>query len=148
MLFPAGNNVDYASLYLEQDRGDEQEGGKPAEGWAACVQFTLVLWNRNDPTIKVLLSKALGTLHFFKDHNSNFFVAAHHRFNAEESDWGFTRFAELRKLFHPSWEDKGRPMIENESVNITAYLRIYKDPTGVLWHNFFKSEITDLYCKV
>lgn len=66
-------------------------------------------------------------------------TAAQHRFNAEESDWGFTRFGDLRKLFMASWEDKGRPMIENEAVNITAYVRIYKDPTGVLWHNFIKS---------
>lgn len=29
-------------------------------------------------------------------------------------------------------------MIENDAVNVTAYLRIYKDPTGVLWHNFIK----------
>lgn len=27
-------------------------------------------------------------------------------------------------------------MVENDAVNITAYVRIYKDPTGVLWHNF------------
>ena len=65
-------------------------------------------------------------------------VAAQHRFNAEESDWGFTRFGELRKLLAPSYEGKGRPMIENETVNITAYVRIYKDETGVLWHNFIK----------
>ena len=66
-------------------------------------------------------------------------AAANHRFNAEEADWGFTRFAEIRKMFAPSWEGKGRPMVENDAVNITAYLRIYKDPTGVLWHNFIKS---------
>lgn len=64
--------------------------------------------------------------------------AANHRFNAEESDWGFTRFAEVRRLFAPQWDNKGRPMIENDAVNVTAYLRIYKDPTGVLWHNFIK----------
>lgn len=29
-------------------------------------------------------------------------------------------------------------MVENEAVNVTAYVRIYKDPTGVLWHNFIK----------
>jgi ubiquitin carboxyl-terminal hydrolase 7 len=29
-------------------------------------------------------------------------------------------------------------MIENDAVNVTAYVRIYKDPTGVLWHNFIK----------
>ena len=30
-------------------------------------------------------------------------------------------------------------MVENDAVNVTAYVRIYKDPTGVLWHNFLKS---------
>ena len=64
--------------------------------------------------------------------------AANHRFNSEESDWGFTRFAEVRRLFAPQWDHKGRPMIENDAVNVTAYLRTYKDPTGVLWHNFIK----------
>lgn len=29
-------------------------------------------------------------------------------------------------------------MVENEAVNITAYVRQYKDPTGVLWHTFHK----------
>lgn len=29
-------------------------------------------------------------------------------------------------------------MVENDAVNVTAYVRIYKDPTGVLWHNFLK----------
>ena len=29
-------------------------------------------------------------------------------------------------------------MVENDAVNVTAYVRIYKDPTGVLWHNFIK----------
>lgn len=29
-------------------------------------------------------------------------------------------------------------MVENEAVNVSAYVRIYKDPTGVLWHNFIK----------
>ncbi len=70
--------------------------------------------------------------------------AANHRFNAEESDWGFTRFAEIRKLFAPQWEDKGRPMVENDAVNVSAYLRIYKDPTGVLWHNWIKLAVQPL----
>lgn len=29
-------------------------------------------------------------------------------------------------------------MVENDAVNVTAYVRIYKDPTGVLWHTFEK----------
>ncbi|KAL8822613.1 MAG: hypothetical protein Q9191_006654, partial [Dirinaria sp. TL-2023a] len=115
LLFPRGNNVDHASMYLEQGHEDGDE--KAPEGWYACVQFTLLMWNRNDPSIYI-------------SHSAN------HRFNAEEADWGFTRFAEIRKMFAPSWEGKGRPMVENDAVNISTYIRIYKDPTGVLWHNF------------
>ncbi|KAI4209489.1 MAG: hypothetical protein LQ351_007566 [Letrouitia transgressa] len=114
LLFPFGNNVDFASFYLEQGHDDDD---KPPEDWYACVQFTLVLWNRNDPSLYIT-------------HTAN------HRFNAEESDWGFTRFAELRKLFATQWGGSGRPMVEDDAVNVTAYMRIYKDPTGVLWHNF------------
>lgn len=63
-------------------------------------------------------------------------TAANHRFNADEGDWGFTRFAEIRKMFGAQWEGRGRALVENDAVNVTAYVRIYKDPTGVLWHNF------------
>jgi ubiquitin carboxyl-terminal hydrolase 7 len=66
----------------------------------------------------------------------------------EEGDWGFTRFAEIRKLFHALWEDKSRPMVENDAANMSAYIRIVKDPTGVLWHNFIKydSPLDSQFC--
>jgi ubiquitin carboxyl-terminal hydrolase 7 len=114
LFFPQGNNVDHASFYLEHGFGE-----KVPDDWYACAQFMLTLWNPNDPTI-------------FVTHTAT------HRFNGEEADWGFTRFAELRKLFATRWEDHDRPMIENNSAKLTAYVRIYKDPTGVLWHNFIK----------
>ncbi|ORY19215.1 hypothetical protein BCR34DRAFT_621068 [Clohesyomyces aquaticus] len=113
LFFPYGNNVEFASFYLEQ--GYEEK--KMPEDWYACVQFMLVLWNPNDPSMHVMHS-------------------ATHRFTADEGDWGFTRFAELRRLFSTSWDDRGRPMVENNNANITAYIRVLKDPTGVLWHNF------------
>ena len=65
------------------------------------------------------------------------FIDANHRFIAEESDWGFTRFSELRKLFSVQ-EGHMRPTIEDESADITVYVRVLEDPTGVLWHNFVK----------
>ena len=120
-FFPRGNNVDHASFYLEQGWED-----KAPEDWYACVQFMLVLWNPDDPTIYV-------THH------------AHHRFTADEGDWGFTRFAELRRLFAP-WQEGGRPLIENDSAKMTAYVRKMKDPTGVLWHNFVKCVLCSLAC--
>ncbi|POG66834.1 ubiquitin carboxyl-terminal hydrolase 5 [Rhizophagus irregularis DAOM 181602=DAOM 197198] len=112
LLFPSGNNnQDTVSIYL--DFVDPK--GAPA-GWHSCVQFALVLWNPEDPTQYI-------------------YHHAHHRFTAEESDWGFTRFYDLRKLLTPC-ENRTLALIENDSTNITVFVRVLKDPTGVLWHNF------------
>lgn len=113
LLFPYGNNSDSASAYLEHAVDD------PPQDWYCCVQFMLAMWNPQDPSVY--------TVHFAK-----------HRFTPEVRDWGFTKFAELRKLFASQWENKSRPMIEDDRVNITAYLRVYQDPTGVLWHDFIQ----------
>lgn len=115
LLFPFGNSNappnDTVSVYL-----DYAEPKKAPEGWHACAQFALVISNVHDPTV------------FTVSH-------AHHRFIAEECDWGFTRFSELRKLFNVQ-EGHPRPTIEDESADITVYVRVLEDPTGVLWHNF------------
>lgn len=113
LLFPSGNGVESVSLYLEHGFNDEN---KPPEGWYACVQFALVLWNPREPTN-------------YASH------MATHRFTMDEGDWGFTRFVELRRSFSVV-DGNQRPMIEDGCANITAYMRVYKDPTGVLWHNF------------
>ena len=68
---------------------------------------------------------------------SNPVTDAHHRFIAEECDWGFTRFSELRKLFTVQ-DGYNRPTIEDECANISVFVRVLEDPTGVLWHNFVK----------
>jgi len=113
LLFPHGNNTDQCSIYLEHGF----DTNAVPEGWSCCVQFALVLWNPNDPSLYV--------------HH-----AAHHRFTKEEGDWGFTRFVEHRRMFNVPWEHGSRPLCENDTANITAYLRFVEDETGVLWHNF------------
>ena len=65
----------------------------------------------------------------------SFWIDAHHRFIPEESDWGFTRFIGVAKLDHPV-DIRGVPIMENGQTVITAYVRVYDDPTGMLWHNF------------
>ncbi|KIY50921.1 ubiquitin carboxyl-terminal hydrolase 5 [Fistulina hepatica ATCC 64428] len=115
LLFPFGNSNappnDTVSVYL-----DYAEPKKAPEGWHACAQFALVISSIHDPTVYTVSH-------------------AHHRFIAEECDWGFTRFSELRKLFSPQ-EGQSRPILEEESADITVYVRVLEDPTGVLWHNF------------
>ncbi|WVO13321.1 hypothetical protein L204_100935 [Cryptococcus depauperatus] len=117
LLFPQGNANgqpnDMVSVYL-----DYANPKTAPEGWHACAQFCLAIHNPWDPTIQT------------SSH-------AHHRFVAEECDWGFTRFVDLRKLYTADPANgKNRPTIENDEVEITAFVRVLKDPTGVLWHNF------------
>ncbi|KAH7889278.1 hypothetical protein F5I97DRAFT_1934219 [Phlebopus sp. FC_14] len=115
LLFPFGNSNappnDTVSVYL-----DYADPKKAPEGWHACAQFALVISNVHDGSIYTVSH-------------------AHHRFIAEECDWGFTRFSELRKLFNVQ-EGHLRPTIEDESADVTVYVRVLEDPTGVLWHNF------------
>ncbi|KAK5694844.1 ubiquitin-specific protease ubp15 [Elasticomyces elasticus] len=114
LFFPFGNAANESvSLYLEQGYGDE----KPPEDWYACAQFMLVLHNPNDPAIYI--------------HHE-----ASHRFTAEEGDWGFTRFADKNRIFAAKYDGADRPLVENDMARVTAYVRVLKDPTGVLWHNF------------
>lgn len=117
LLFPQGNASgqpnDMVSVYL-----DYANPKQAPEGWHACAQFCLAISNPWDPTIQT------------SSH-------AHHRFVAEECDWGFTRFVDLRKLYTPDTANgKQRATIENDEVEVTAFVRVLKDPTGVLWHNF------------
>jgi len=39
-------------------------------------------------------------------------------------------------MFNVPWENRDRPLVENDTANISAYVRIVEDETGVLWHNF------------
>ncbi|CAG8828506.1 34483_t:CDS:2, partial [Racocetra persica] len=84
--------------------------------WHSCAQYALAIWNSEEPTLYV-------------SHN------AHSRFDAEASGWGFQQFCEQRNLFVPM-KNRNRPLIENDSCNITAFVRITKDQTGYLWHTF------------
>ncbi|RPD80183.1 cysteine proteinase [Lentinus tigrinus ALCF2SS1-7] len=115
LLFPFGNSNappnDTVSVYL-----DYADPKRAPEGWHACAQFALVISNPHDPTIYTVSH-------------------AHHRFIAEECDWGFTRFSELRKLFSVQ-DGHTRPTIEDEAADVSVFVRVLEDPTGVLWHNF------------
>ena len=74
---------------------------------------------------------------------NSFLTDANHRFIAEELDWGFIRFAAGRKLFNVQ-EGNTRPTTENESADITVYVRVVEDPTGVLWHNFVECVVANI----
>ncbi|KAJ1951323.1 ubiquitin-specific protease ubp15, partial [Linderina pennispora] len=112
LLFPRGNQAeDMVSLYVEYKAAEGM-----ADDWHACANFCLAMSNTSDPSVFT--------------HN-----VAQHRFTADESDWGFTRFMGLRQLMTPTDADTPA-LLENNRVRISAYVRVIKDTTGVLWHNF------------
>lgn len=96
------------------------------------------MWNPTTPSKYVSSGKCWLTFFLTEASVTNFRSAAKHRFNADEDDWGFTRFCDLQKLKESPWDGHDSPLIDDDEVNITAYVRVVKDPTGVLWHNFLK----------
>ncbi|KAI1316281.1 hypothetical protein EDD11_010189 [Mortierella claussenii] len=108
-----GNNVnDQVAVYLDSAEPREQQ----EPNWHVCTQFALMMSNSKNPSV----------------YHAN---SANHRFTMEEADWGFTRFVEIKRL-EEDYDNRGIPLLENGNTVITAYVRVYKDPTGVLWHNF------------
>lgn len=114
LYFPWGNNQkENSSAYLEAIPPE----GAPAD-WYVCAQFALVLSNPTNPT-------------------KHRHLAASHRFYAGETDWGFTGFLSVRGSYLRSAHNNDSPIAKGgNEANLTAYIRIVKDPSGVLWHNF------------
>ncbi|VEU20873.1 DEKNAAC101685 [Brettanomyces naardenensis] len=96
------------SVYLEGHPSDPKEA--ESEDWHCCVQFALDVWDPERPAL----------------HKMN---STHFRYNSRVTDWGFIN---LLDSHFPADAD----MIEKKRLNITAYVRIIKDFTGVLWHDF------------
>ena len=84
-LFPRGNKFNSVSVYLAcAPKGqDPANPDKDGPHWTCCAQFGIVMWNPDEPSV-------------WKENK------AHHRFEAEESDWGFSQFYELRNLYNKS----------------------------------------------
>lgn len=112
LLFPRGNNNNNnISIYIEPRPKNNDD-----DDWYVCAQFGFDLWNPDSP-------------------NSHIPSFSYHRFNKNDSDWGFTSFVDLAQLMHS--QDGLAPILANNKLNITAYIKIIDDSsTGVLWYNF------------
>lgn len=122
LLFPQGNHSKSLAVYIEphaKGEKNEQTGEMEYEdpSWSCCAQFTIVLSRPGeDKKIQIVNS-------------------SHHRFNAIDTDWGFASFIDLNHLKYSS-KSRVSGLLNHGKLNITAFVRILKDPTGVLWHNF------------
>lgn len=116
LLFPRGNN-DSMSLYMEPHPVPDALGAVNPN-WYVCAQFALDIWNPDHPA-------------------SHYPSGLSHRFNKNESDWGFSLFISAKDLASPLKVGQSHAILENNKLNITGFVRVIDDSqTGVLWYNF------------
>jgi len=60
---------------------------------------------------------------------------AHHRFVEEDLDWGFHNYISKNIFYN---EEKGKRFVVDDTVTFIIAIKVFQDPTGVLWHNFVK----------
>lgn len=112
-----GNDI---SLYLAVvSPGTNNQGQSRytmGSDWVICGQFVAALWNPNDTEAMVLKN-------------------ANHRFTQMNPSWGFAQFFKNDDILSPICSNGSCLVSVNGKVNISVYLRILDDPTGVWWHN-------------
>ncbi|EPX73668.1 ubiquitin carboxy terminal hydrolase Ubp22 [Schizosaccharomyces octosporus yFS286] len=115
VYFPQGilPSSGYASLFLEYI---PSKIDKESQDYGVCCQFALIISNVKNPSLRVASS-------------------AHCRYSPEIQDWGFTQFAETKRLLSRN-SPVAPPIVEDGALRINAFVRILDDPTGVLWHSF------------
>ncbi|ODV82424.1 uncharacterized protein CANTADRAFT_44255 [Suhomyces tanzawaensis NRRL Y-17324] len=119
LLFPRGNNSNNTSISIYMEPHPLVE----SDDWYVCAQFGLDLWNPAHP-------------------ESHLPSGSSHRFNKNETDWGFSSLVEVHQLqiansSNPRISAHLAPILQNNKLNITGYVKVIDDSsTGVLWHNF------------
>ncbi|CUS22527.1 LAQU0S05e07382g1_1 [Lachancea quebecensis] len=122
LLFPQGNHNSGISMYLEphpEETFNEEKQCLETKDpdWHVCAQF------------------AIGISKPGEDTKCQLFNVSHHRFSATDTDWGFANYIELENLKRRT-SSKNSGFLSNGRLNVSVFVRILKDPTGVLWHNF------------
>ncbi|KZW03193.1 cysteine proteinase [Exidia glandulosa HHB12029] len=81
-----------------------------------CAQFAFCMCNPSDPTV-------------FETQN------AQHRFTHAQPQWGFARYV-ANDALRATTEQRSKPILENDTLDIIVFVRVLRDPTGVLMHDF------------
>jgi ubiquitin carboxyl-terminal hydrolase 7 len=118
----------FVSIYLNYADPDK------SDTWHTCAQFALVASNPIDPTVYIVHRASPRSLLGLDSFLDGLFADAYHRFTPEEPNWAFTQFAKVQSLYHVR-DGHSRPLAENGRTEVTAFVRVIRDPTGLLWHN-------------
>ncbi|XBW36977.1 hypothetical protein QEN19_002557 [Hanseniaspora menglaensis] len=116
-VYPSGNNDENSiAIYLSPQPLDKEN-----EDWSVCVHFAIFFSRPGQDEVNI------GKVSYY-------------RFSKDETDWGFADMMNISKFktkYANLKDTVPTGLLEDENkINITCYLRVIKDETGVTWHNF------------
>ncbi|MCJ1284158.1 hypothetical protein MMC26_003489 [Xylographa opegraphella] len=86
----------------------------PDAPWDVAAQIGCVMYNPNEPRVRV------------------YDKSAHHYDNSSK-DWGWVRFHGPWETIHLREHLQRQPLLRNDTIALTAYVRTFDDPTKALW---------------
>ena len=126
-LFPHGcESTDYVSVYIECGGRVDESSSETTQPWDVAAQIGCVMYNPSEPR----------TYHFER---------ASHHFESGSPDWGWVRFYGPWQELHIRRFLTYRPMLQNDKISLTAYIRVWEDPTKLLWSTNLKSRSWDSF---
>jgi len=94
------------------DVASEETQGE--EDWRVAAQLGMVMYNPDEPR----------TCHV---------MSSEHQFAKTNDDWGWTNFVGPWSEIHTRGHLQRAPLLQNDTIAIDAYIRIFDDPTQALW---------------
>ena len=134
---------------------DSKERHERDPNWAVCAEIILGIKNpdfdsNSTPVIEsspASISSIISPRKFklSKESVNGRSQDSFHRFCSEEPDWGFTHFCSLSAFVQGIPEANIAPLASSTgATQIIAKVRVVKDVTGVLWHNFTNYDSKDI----
>ena len=112
------NRAEKPAVPKEEDGKGEEEQGRTedddSEDWRVPAQIGIIIYNPEEP-------------------RTNFDMAACHQFNKHNDDWGWTNFHGPWSDIHKRKRGQRRPLLQNDTIAIDAYIQTFNDPSQALW---------------
>jgi hypothetical protein len=104
-----------------EETQQEQTEDKANKEWRVSAQIGLVCYNPDEP-------------------RTRYHQTSYHMFTGENSDWGWTRFHGPWEKIHTRRRGQVKPLMQNDTIAMDAYIRIIKDDTKSLWWHSSEGE--------
>ena len=94
---------------------NEQNAPKPVvEEWRVSAQLGVIMYNPGEPRTCA-------------------YTSSEHQFSRHTDDWGWSNVVGPWRDVHLRQHLQRKPLLQNDTIAIDAYIRIFDDPTKALW---------------